>query len=277
MKFIETMKPRSNSRLLIVDALNFSFRWKHKKQFNFAEDYLRTVQSLAKSYSTGQVLITADKGSSSYRRTIYPEYKANRAEKYANQTEQERLDAEAFFNGYEETLQLLTQEYPVLRFDRVEADDIAACLVKHNTKFEHIWLISSDKDWNLLVGPNVSQFSYITRKETTNDNWFEHHQVSPEFYLGLKCLQGDTGDNIKGISGVGPKRGYELLEKYDGINGIMDNLPLKGSAKYIQALNTEGPTIIPRNLQLMDLISFCDEAIGYENVKEVIKNVSSSS
>jgi len=276
MKFIETMKPRSNSRLLIVDALNFSFRWKHRKQFDFAEDYFRTVQSLAKSYSTGEILITADKGSSSYRREIYPEYKANRAEKYANQTEQEKADAEAFFNGYEETLLLLAKEFPILRFNRVEADDIAACLVKNNQKFEHIWLVSSDKDWNLLVNENVSQFSCITRKETTNDNWFEHHQVSPEFYLGLKCLQGDTGDNIKGISGIGPKRGYELLEKYDGINGLMDSLPLKGTAKYIQALNTEGPTTIPRNIQLMDLFSFCEEAIGHDNVKEVNKHVSSS-
>ena len=29
---------------------------------------------------------------------------------------------------------------------------------------EYIWLISSDRDWDLLIQENVGRFSYVTRK-----------------------------------------------------------------------------------------------------------------
>ena len=38
-----------NGNLLIVDGLNVAFRWKHSKQLEFKHDYVRTVESLAKS------------------------------------------------------------------------------------------------------------------------------------------------------------------------------------------------------------------------------------
>ena len=78
---------------LVVDALNLAFRWKHQGRTDFAADYIATVQSLAQSYNCEKIIITADQGSSSYRKNLDPGYKQNRKEKYAEQTEEE---AEAF-------------------------------------------------------------------------------------------------------------------------------------------------------------------------------------
>ena len=78
------------SSALLVDALNLGFRWKHSGAKEFANDYLNTVQSLAKSYACGKIIICADKGSSSYRKEIFPEYKGNRKELRDNQTEEEK-------------------------------------------------------------------------------------------------------------------------------------------------------------------------------------------
>ena len=61
--------------LMVVDALNLAFRWKHTGATDFAEDYLRTVDSLRKSYKARWVIVAADQGSSSYRKEIYPDYK----------------------------------------------------------------------------------------------------------------------------------------------------------------------------------------------------------
>ena len=77
-----------NGNLLIVDGLNVAFRWKHSRQLEFKHDYVRTVESLAKSYNCGNIIILAD-GGSTYRKRLAPDYKGNRAEKYAQQTEQE--------------------------------------------------------------------------------------------------------------------------------------------------------------------------------------------
>jgi len=264
-KSFASMAKRNENIVMVVDALNLAFRYLHNGQLNFAEEYLKTVQSLAQSYSAGKVIIACDQGSSSFRKAIYPEYKANRQEKYKNQTEEEKAKFERFFKDFEDTLLLLAEHYEVLRYENVEADDIAAYIVA-TLNYEHIWLISSDKDWDLLISPSVSRFSYVTRKEITEDNW--PYDCSKENYLGLKCLQGDSGDNILGVDGIGPKRAITLLEQYDDIFSIIDLLPLPGKQKFIQNLNASG-TLLELNLKLMDLPTYCEEAIGENNIQDI--------
>jgi 5'-3' exonuclease len=256
--------------VLIVDALNLAFRWKHQGRTDFRDQYVETVKSLANSYNCGRVIITADWGSSSYRKEILPEYKQNRKEKYAEQTEEEKQAFLDFFEEYEETLELLAENYEVLRFKGVEADDLAAHLVKQKNKygFEEIWLISSDRDWDLLVQEGVNRFSYVTRKEVTLNNWNEHYNISPEEYISFKCLTGDKGDNVPGISGIGPKRAEQLIRDYGDAMTIYDNIPIDGKYKYIQELNANGEVLL-KNYELMDLITYCDEAIGADNLSEI--------
>ena len=255
---------------LVVDALNLAFRWKHQGRTDFRHDYVAVVKSLATSYNCGNIIITADWGSSSYRKEILPEYKQNRKDKYATQTDAEKQAFIDFFEEYEETLELLAEEYQVLRFKGVEADDLAAHLVKRKKDYglEDIWLISSDRDWDLLIQDGVSRFSYVTRKEVTIDNWNDHYNVTPEEYISFKCLTGDKGDNVPGINGIGPKRAEGLIKDYGDAMTIYDNIPLSGSYKYIQELNANAEVLL-KNYELMDLVTYCDEAIGVDNVYEI--------
>jgi 5'-3' exonuclease len=256
--------------LMVVDALNLAFRYKHSGARDFAEDYLRTVESLKKSYKAKWVIIAADQGSSSYRKTIYPLYKQNRKDKYEQQTEAEQLEFELFFEDFTRTLELLSEHYPVLRFQGVEADDIAAYIVGKKRKLgvDEIWLMSSDKDWDLLIKPGVGRFSYVTRKEVTWDNWNDHYAFEPEQYISVKCLMGDSGDNVPGVPGVGPKRAQQLVEEYGTTWDIINSIPLQGRYKYIQALN-EHKQQLELNYQLMDLCTYCKDAIGPENCSEI--------
>ena len=255
---------------LIVDALNLAFRWKHQGRTDFRYEYINTVQSLARSYDCKKVIITADWGSSTYRKGINSEYKQNRKDKFAEQTEEERIAFEEFFEEFEATLELLAEDYVVFRFRGVEADDIAAHLVKQRNDYdlEYIWLISSDRDWDLLIQENVARFSYVTRKEVTLENWSTHYDVAPEEYISLKCLTGDKGDNVPGIPGIGPKRAIGLIQEYGSAIDIYDAIPIESRYKHIQALNDNAEQII-QNYELMDLISFCDDAIGAENISAI--------
>jgi len=256
--------------LMIVDALNLAFRYKHSGARDFAEDYLRTVESLKKSYKAKWVIIAADQGSSSYRKAIYPQYKQNRKDKYEQQTEAEQLEFELFFEDFTKTLELLAEHYPVLRFQGVEADDIAAYIVskKRRLAVDEIWLMSSDKDWDLLIKPGVGRFSYVTRKEVTWDNWNDHYAFEPEQYISVKCLMGDSGDNVPGVPGVGPKRAQQLVEEYGTTWDIINSIPLHGRYKYIEALN-QNREQLELNYQLMDLVTYCTDAIGTENCKQI--------
>ena len=255
---------------LVVDALNLAFRWKHQGRTDFAQDYVGTVQSLAQSYNCEKIIITADQGSSSYRKNLDPGYKQNRKDLRDKQTEEEAKAFREFFQEYEKTLAALENQYPVLRYEGVEADDIAAHLVKFKGHYglDKIWLISSDRDWDLLISDTVSRFSYVTRKEVTKDNWSDHYDVSMEEYISLKCLTGDKGDNVPGIPGVGPKRAQGLIEQFGDAMSVYDAVPLSGSYKYIQNVNLHAEQIL-KNYELMDLITYCDEAVGVDNINDI--------
>jgi len=274
-KSFNQMARKDADAYIIVDALNLAFRYKHSKKPNFAEDYLRTVQSLAQSYKADNVLVTADWGSSSYRCGILPEYKGNRKEKYENQTEQEAEEFRLFMEDYEKTLELLALHYPVFRYKNVEADDIAAQLVAELPE-STIWLISSDRDWDLLIKDNVNRFSYVTRKEITKENWSEHYDVSISDYISYKCLTGDAGDNVPGVKGVGPKRAIGLINEFGSAFDIADQLPISSKYKYIESLNDFGAENLLRNYELMDLVTYCYEAIGKENVEDMRSKLESN-
>ena len=260
--FNDLIEPDEN-KTLVVDALNLAFRWKHQGRTDFRHEYVATVQSLAKSYKCDRIIITADKGSSQYRKEILPSYKQNRKDKFAQQSEAEEEAFKMFIQEYENTLELLEKQYPLLRVKGVEADDIAAYVVKHREKFDigDIVLVSSDKDWDLLIQEGVMRFSYVTRKEVTIDNWSDHYNIPQEKYACYKCLIGDKGDNIPGISGIGPKRAEGLLEQYGSAYDIYDSLPIDSKYKHIQELNSN-PEVILKNYELMDLLTHCEEAIG---------------
>lgn len=267
--FEKFQEPGNN--LMILDALNLAFRWKHSGAVEFKDEYLKVVKSLAKSYKCSQVIIAADQGSSTYRKQIYPDYKQNRKDKFAEQTEVEKQQFELFFEEFTHTLQALEQEYPLLRFQGVEADDIAAYIAskQNQLKFDHIWLISSDKDWDLLISDRVSRFSYVTRRETTQENWNEHYEFGMEDYISIKCLTGDSGDNVPGVPGIGPKRAHSLVAEYGSTWDIIASIPILGKKyKYIQDLN-QSKELLELNYKLMDLQTHCREAVGQDNLKTI--------
>lgn len=265
--FVDNRRPEN---LMIVDTMNLAFRWKHAGQTRFSHDYLSTVLSLAASYDAGTIIAAADWGGSSWRKEIFPEYKANRKELVEKQSEEEKELARKFFDEYERTLEELDKHknITVLRYKGVEADDIAAyiCSRLHDYGFRQAWLISSDRDWDLLIDEYVSRFSYVTRKEHTLDTW--DYPVTQEQYISYKVLTGDSGDNIPGVPGVGPKRASALIEQYGSAMDIYDAIPLSGKQKFIQAVNDSREQILI-NYELMDLKTFCQDAIGPDNVKDI--------
>lgn len=265
--------------VMVVDALNLAFRWKHSGDTDFLEDYKRTVDSLRKSYKAGKVIIACDQGSSSYRKQIFPDYKQNRKDKFAEQTPEEQKQFELFFEEFQRVIKYyeLESKYVMLKFDKCEADDIAAYVVrtKHKYDCDNVVLISSDRDWDLLISPSVMRFSYVTRKEITHDNWSEHYDYDVADHISIKCLTGDSGDNIPGVPGIGPKKALQLVKDYGSTYDIIASLPILSKYKFIANLNEFGSDKLMLNYQLMDLLEFCDVALGAQNCEQIDKTLES--
>jgi 5'-3' exonuclease len=263
---------KEGSNLLLVDGMNFSFRYKHSGATKFSAEYIKDMRSFAKSYNCTDILILSDKKGSKYRKEIYPEYKGNRD--YSNQTDAEKARAEAFFEEYNKTIATITDLDDMECFYRkgIEADDFAAVIVADlKDSYDNIWMISTDGDWDELLDNNVHRFAYGSRKEFFIDSFFEQHGCdTPEQFVMMKCLRGDMSDNIKGVDGMGEKRSYGVLRNYESIFDIVDDLPLAGNQQYIKNLNAFGEKLI-LNLELMDLRTFSREIIEHTDPEATIK------
>lgn len=262
------------NNLLIVDGLNLGFRYRNRgagvgKPYDFAANLVSTVNSLAKSYGAREVIFLNDYKGSVYRKNLHPKYKSDRKLQYADQSVEEANDAADFFKYFsEEAVTLASQNFHLVQCEGVEADDLACYFVEafeDGEHFDHIWLISTDGDWDELLSERCSRFSTTARKEYTLENFYECKGCdNPEQFTSIKAIMGDPGDSVYGVPGIGIKRAYNIVQQHGDVMTIVDNAPIEGKQKFITELNNS-MDLIMLNLQLVDLRNFHIEAITEAN------------
>ncbi len=120
------------------------------------------------------------------------------------------------------------------KHDGFEADDIIGTLAtRYKNEFDVIDIYTSDKDLLQLIDDNV--FVNLTKKGITEvdrcdrERFKELFNINVEQFIDYKALVGDSSDNIKGVPGIGPKAAEKLLNTYESLTGIYNNLDkLKG-------------------------------------------------
>lgn len=246
------------NNLLLLDGVNIAFRYLQRHNYaNYTDDYIRTVASLGKSYQAKRIICCFDSGASVYRKGIFPEYKDNRK---IERSEEDQERFEKFFACLSDTIEQLPFEY--YKFRGIEADDLIAYFTKNlSQKYTHTWVVSSDRDLFQLLKQNVSIFNLYSRKEITVDTLLNDTGLTPKQYAFSRIIEGDKGDNIRGIEGIGPKRSADLVSQYGTLDNLLSALPIPGKAKYIKNLN-EGANTLVLNEKLINLLDYNMSAIN---------------
>lgn len=246
------------NNLLLLDGVNIAFRYLQRHNYaNYTDDYIRTVTSLGKSYQAKRIICCFDSGASVYRKGIFPEYKDNRK---IERSEEDQERFEKFFSCLSDTIEQLPFEY--YKFRGIEADDLIAYFTKNlSQKYTHTWVVSSDRDLFQLLKQNVSIFNLYSRKEITVDTLLNDTGLTPKQYAFSRIIEGDKGDNIRGIEGIGPKRSADLVSQYGTLDNLLSALPIPGKAKYIKNLN-EGANTLVLNEKLINLLDYNMSAIN---------------
>ncbi len=188
----------------------------------------------------------------SYRKEIFPEYKANRppappelVRQFAACRDFCRSTGIAEFGS-----------------NRFEADDIVGTLASRLRREGFaITIISADKDLTQLVEHEDDLWWDYARDNTLNIKGVEKQfGVKPDKIADLLALSGDKVDNIPGIPGVGYKMASNLLQKFNDVDDIIANIEhiskmkFRGSAR-IQNLVEEHQHILPTNKQLTTIVT----------------------
>jgi hypothetical protein len=140
----------------------------------------------------GEIVIAAD-GANTWRRTAFPQYKANRRKNRGESS----FDWNEAFRILNTVCEEIKENFPykVIHIEGCEADDIIGTLVQQTQEFgnfEEVMIVSADGDFKQLQQyDNVKQFSPLLKKFVVDDH--------PRLHLAEKIIKGDTGDGVPNI------------------------------------------------------------------------------
>ncbi len=187
------------------------------------------AMEIVKKLDPTKVVVAWDsKTSVSKRRAIYRDYKAGRIK-----------PGDDFYTQIpllEELIHDLGWNF--VEIDEYEADDIIGTLSREADEIGdwETYIISSDLDMLQIVDENTHMWRIL--KGFTNIEKINVPEVEDKYgikksqFLDLKALKGDSSDNIPGVPGIGEKTAAKLLNEYDSLDGIYDNIDnISGSIK----------------------------------------------
>jgi 5'-3' exonuclease len=152
--------------------------------------------------SPGRLVVVWDSGSSSYRRQIFPEYKAHRAPNVS--------DGPAFSLA-KEFLALVGVHQ--LWFPEVEADDVISHLARHSTSSEVV-IVSGDKDFLQLLSGKVKAYIPGADDPMWGPSRFNGtYGIPPERFALALAIAGDSVDGIPGVPQYGLKKAIKAINK----------------------------------------------------------------
>lgn len=160
--------------------------------------------------------VAFDHARKTFRNEIYAEYKGTRKETAPDLIFQFGIIKEMLNDMGIKTFEV----------SGIEADDIIGTISKLSG-IQNI-LVTGDRDLLQLISPSTQV--WLTRKGVTEVDVFdevalqEKYGLKPSGIIDLKALMGDTSDNIPGIAGVGEKTALSLLEKYESLDGVFENV-----------------------------------------------------
>ena len=119
----------------------------------------------------------------------------------------------------------------MLSLEGYEADDIIGTVSRIcDEEGIKCGIVTGDKDDLQLASNNTSVLLTTTRMgQTTTDAFddkavFEKYGVTPEEFISVKALMGDTSDNIPGVKGIGEKTAFELIKNFHTLENLYDDI-----------------------------------------------------
>lgn len=242
-------------RLFLVDSSIFIFRaWYGPARVNPSAEpnqafigFSDFVYRLLTEQAPSHIVFAFDESlAQSARKTIYPDYKANRS------PAPEELKRQF---GW------CRQWIDALGISRVsdphwEADDLIGSLVHfHRRPQMPVAILTADKDLAQLIDEGDLWWSYLDNRKLDYRAISRKFGVAPEQIAEQLALCGDKVDNIPGVPDVGPKTAARLLRKYATLDNLCRHLNEVGKMKFrysarVQQSLIEHETMLDTYLQL---------------------------
>ncbi|MBP2077777.1 5'-3' exonuclease [Oceanobacillus polygoni] len=219
------------NNVLLVDGMALLFRGFFATSFrgnfmltskgvptNGIYQFMRYFLDAVDTFKPSHVICCWDMGSKTFRTDLYESYKANRDAPPAELVPQ--------FDLIKEVVEAF--DMPNIGLENFEADDCIGTLARVYSKTNEVTILTGDQDILQLIDEGIRVA--IMRKGQGNYEVFDHHNfyekkgIYPEQVIDLKGLMGDSADNYPGVKGIGEKTALKLLQEYETIDNLLENI-----------------------------------------------------
>ena len=253
-----------SKKMFLVDGSNQAFRAFFAIQSDMrAPDgfptralygFTNMLQRLIREHEPDYLAVVFDQGKS-FRNELYPEYKGQRPD----MPEDLRRQWPEFMP--------LCQEWGVcaLAMEGFEADDIIGTLATRHASNEcQVWIVSSDKDFCQLVTDDIHLLDVGKGKDIGPAEVQERWGVKPDQIIELLALMGDSSDNIPGVPGVGPKKAATFIQRFGGVEQVLENADVIGGKTGQRIAESRQAVELAR--QLVTIVTDMDLATGIDDL-----------
>lgn len=246
-------------KLLLVDGHNLLFQMffgmpsriigRDGRAVQGVVGFIGALGKIIRMTSPTHVAVIFDSETHNPRCDALPEYKANRPD---------------FSEVPDEENPFTQLEYIYAALDAVgirhaeamecECDDIIAAYALTGGEDTEVVISSYDSDYFQLVCDSVTVLRYRGDASTVCDEDYVMAKFAthPSTYADCKALFGDNADNIKGLSGVGPKTAAKIIRAYGPLEKILEDTTVIREEKH-RVLIEENIESLKRNLDLIRL------------------------
>ncbi|UOE54142.1 5'-3' exonuclease [Bacillus sp. CMF12] len=182
--------------------------------YGFVKHFLTAVSS----FNPTHVAVCWDMGSKTFRTEMFDAYKANRPEAPIELVPQ--------FDLVKEVVEAF--DVPNIGLEGYEADDCIGTIARKASEEAEVLILTGDQDILQLLDDNISvillQKGYGNYLVHTTETFYEEKGITPKQMIDLKAFMGDTSDNYPGVKGIGEKTALKLLQQFEHIEGVLENL-----------------------------------------------------
>ena len=216
----------------------------------FATKVLQFLRDGAAGIKPTHLAIIFDKSENSFRREIYPLYKAHRPDPPEDLVPQ--------FPLMRDTVRAFG--LTPIEQDRYEADDlIATYATQARALGADVLIVSADKDLMQLIEPGVAMYDPASgdreERRIGPAEVVEYFGLGPDKVVDIQALAGDSTDNVPGAPGIGVKTAAQLIGEYGDLDTLLARAgEIKQPKRRETLTNPESVKLIRLSRQLVELV-----------------------
>lgn len=209
-------------RLYLIDGSSYIFRAYYAIRHltnssgmstNAVFGFTNMLLKIVRDEQPDLLAVIFDSKEPSFRKQLYPDYKANRAE-----TPPDLIPQFPYIRRVVEGFNV-----PSLDLAGYEADDIIATVAKnYATDGYDVVVVTGDKDLMQIVSEHICLLDTMKNQRYGPDEVAERFG-SPEQVIEVQGLAGDSSDNVPGVPGIGEKTARQLIAEYGNIENLLAN------------------------------------------------------